>query len=414
VTRSEIIVGLDIGTTKVCTIVGEPAEEERIDILGVGMAPSTGLRKGVVVDIDSTVQSVEQSVRQAERAGGVHIGSVFVGVTGEHIASLNSRGVIAINDGDSEITESHVARATEAARVIVLPPDRQILHNIPRTFIVDGQDGVRHPIGMSAQRLEVETHVVTGRATLVENVVKCVRKAGLAVEAVVLEPLASGLAVVSEAEKAIGCVLVDIGGGTTDMAVYANGGLYHSAAIPVGGNHITYDLSVGLRVPPQRGEELKKEYGAALAEWVLEEEFLPVQRLGDTEPHELPRRLLAEIIEPRVTQLFSLVREEIARVGMEESVPAGLILTGGGAQLYGMAEVAQRILQMPVRIGRPRNIGIHAELVDHPMYATAVGLVQHGAGRLAQVEQAASNGSMVTALLERMSRWLLRLARGSK
>jgi len=276
---------------------------------------------------------------------------------------------------------------------------------------VDGQDGVRHPVGMAAQRLEVETHVVTGAATLVENVVRCARKAGLTVEEVVLEPLASGLAVVTEAEKAIGCVLVDIGGGTTDLALYAGGGLYHTAAIPVGGNHITYDLCVGLRVPPQRGEQLKKEHGAALAEWVLDNEFVSVQRLGDTEAQELPRRLLAEIIEPRVTQLFSLVRDEIARVGMEDSVPAGLILSGGGSQLYGSAEVAQRVLQMPVRIGRPRNIGSLAEAVENPMYATAVGLVQFGAGKQVAVNHAASNGSLASALLERMSRWLLRLAR---
>ncbi len=410
-TKGEIIVGLDIGTTKVCTIVGELAEGDRIDVLGVGMAPSTGLRKGVVIDIDSTARAIEQSVRQAERMGGVHIGTVFVGVTGEHIASLNSRGVVAIAEAEPEITEAHVERATEAARVIVLPPDRRILHNIPRAFVVDGQEGVRHPVGMAAQRLEVETHVVTGATTLVENVVRCVRKAGLAVEEVVLEPLASGLAVVTEAEKAIGCVLVDIGGGTTDIALYAAGGLFHTAAIPVGGNHVTYDLCVGLKLPPQRGEELKKAHGVALVDWALEEEFVSVQRLGDAEPHDLPRRLLAEIIEPRITQLFTLVRDEIARVGMEESVPAGLILSGGGAELYGTAEVAQRVLQMPVRVGRPRNVGSLSEIVNNPIYATAVGLVQYGASRQAAVFQPASNGSLISSLLERMSRWLLRLAR---
>lgn len=410
-TRSEIIAGLDIGTTKVCTIAGELTDGDRIDILGVGLAPSTGLRKGIVVDIDSTVRAVEQSVRQAERMGGVQIGSVYVGVTGEHIASLNSRGVVAVAEGEPEITTEHVERATEAARVIVLPPDRQIIHNIPRTFIVDGQEGVRHPVGMAAQRLEVETHVVTGAATMVENVVRCARKAGLAVEEVVLEPLASGLAVVTEAEKAIGCVLVDIGGGTTDLAIYSNSGLFHTAAIPVGGNHITYDLCVGLRVPPQRGEQLKKEHGAALADWVREEEFVAVQRLGDAEPHELPRRLLAEIIQPRIEQLFTLVQDEIARVGREDAIPAGLILSGGGAELYGITEVAQRILQMPVRVGRPRNLGSLSDTVNNPIYATAVGLVQYGAGKQVVVSQAASNGSLMTALLERMSRWLLRLAR---
>jgi cell division protein FtsA len=375
------------------------------------MAPSTGLRKGVVVDIESTCRAIEQSVRQAERMGGVHIGSVYVGVTGEHIASLNSRGVVAIAEGEPEITDSHVGRATEAARVIVLPPDRHILHNIPRTFIVDGQEGVRHPVGMAAQRLEVETHVVTGATTLVENVVRCARQAGLTVEEVVLEPLASALAVVTEAEKAIGCVMVDIGGGTTDLAIYSGGGLFHTAALPVGGNHITYDLCVGLRIPPQKGEEIKKEHGAALTDWVLEDESVTVQRLGDPEPQELPRRLVAEIIQPRVEQLFTLVREEIARVGMEDSVPAGLILSGGGAQLYGMAEVGHRILQMPVRIGRPRNVGALADMVDNTIYATAVGLVKYGAGKQSAVYRPESNGHLVSSLLERMSRWLLRLAR---
>jgi len=411
VTKSEIIVGLDIGTTKVCTIVGELAEGERVDVLGIGVAPSTGLRKGIVVDIESTARAIEQSVRQAERMGGVHIGCVYAGVTGEHIASLNSRGVVAITEAEPEITDQHVRRATEAARVIVLPPDRQILHNIPRTFIVDGQEGVRHPVGMAAQRLEVETHVVTGAATMVENVVRCVRQAGLTVEEVVLEPVASGLAVVTEAEKAIGCVLADIGGGTTDLAIYAGGGLFHTAALPIGGNHVTYDLCVGLRIPPQRGEEIKKAHGAALTDWVLEDEFFPVQRLGDPEPRDLPRRLLSEIIQPRIEQLFTLVREEISRVGMEDSVPAGLILSGGGAQLYGTAEVAQRILQMPVRIGRPRNVGALAEMVDNSIYATAVGLVQYGAGKQGAVYRPETNGHMVSSLLERMSRWLLRLAR---
>jgi cell division protein FtsA len=411
VTKGEIIVGLDIGTTKVCTIVGELAEEDRIDILGVGLAPSTGLRKGIVVDIESTTRAIEESVRQAERVGGVHIGSVYVGVTGEHIASLNSRGIVAITETEPEITDRHVERATEAARVIVLPPDRQILHNIPRTFIVDGQAGVRHPVGMAAERLEVETHVVTGAANMVENVVRCVRQAGLTVAEVVLEPLASGLAVVTEAEKAIGCVLADIGGGTTDLAIYSGGGLYHTAALPVGGNHITYDLCVGLRIPPQKGEEIKKEHGAALTDWVLEDETFLVQRLGDLEARSLPRRLLAEIIQPRTEQLFTLVREEIDRVGMEESVPAGLILSGGGAQLYGTGEVAQRALQMPVRIGRPRNVGALAEMVDNSIYATAVGLVQYGARKQGALFRPESNGRLVSSLLERMSRWLLRLAR---
>jgi cell division protein FtsA len=238
-----------------------------------------------------------------------------------------------------------------------------------------------------------------------------VRRAGLSVEEVVLEPLASALAVVTEAEKAIGCALVDIGGGTTDLAIYADGGLFHTAAIPVGGNHITYDLCVGLRVPPQRGEQLKKAHGVAMVEWVREDEFVEVERLGDTEPRELPRRLLAEIIEPRMEQLFSLVREEIARVGMEESVPAGVILSGGGAQLHGTPEIAQRVLQMPVRIGRPRHAGSLAETVGSPIYATAIGLVQYGANKVSAVHRASANGSMVSLLLERMSRWLLRLAR---
>lgn len=425
--RSEIIVGLDIGTTKICTVVGEVSGEElthsgsagdpmrgpvgQVEILAVGMEPSTGLRKGVVVDIPATVRAIEASVEKAERAGGVQIGSVYVGITGEHIASLNSRGVVAVTSADREITEEHVERVRDAARVIVLPPEREILHNIPRSYTVDGQEGVRHPLGMSATRLEVETHVVTGTATLVENVVKCVRRAHLTVEEVVLEPLASSLAVVTEAEKALGAVLVDIGGGTTDVALFADGSICHSAAIPVGGNHVTYDLSVGLRVPREQAERLKIASGCALRERVDEAEFVEVQRLGDTEPRELPRRVLAEIIAPRMEELFDLVQREVDAGGREGFVAAGIVLTGGGAQLAGTVELASRRLRMPVRIGRPRNVGGLAEAVDSPVFATAVGLVQYGAGRHRAFARAHPNGSIVSAVMERVSRWFLRLSK---
>jgi len=417
VAKSEIIVGLDIGTTKVCAVVGEVPGAEYlqngagVEILAVGMAPSTGVKKGIVVDIDATVRAIREAVEAAERAGGVQIGSVYVGITGEHITSLNSRGVVAVTSADREIHEEHVTRVQEAARVIVLPPDREILHNLPRTFIVDGQDGVRHPIGMSAQRLEVETHVVTGASSFIENVGKCVRRAHLTVEEIVLEPLAASLAVVSEAERALGVALADIGGGTTDIALFSDGSIYHSAAIPVGGNHVTYDLSVGLRIPREQAEAVKLRYGHALVDRVDDEDYFEIQRMGDEQPHELPRRVIAEIIEPRMQEVFELVGREMEQADGNGLAPTGLVLTGGGSQLEGAVELASRVLQMPVRVGRPRKLGGLADAVDSPAHATAVGLVLYGAEREHPTVRELRNGSLVSSVMERMSRWLLRLSK---
>lgn len=409
--RSEIVVGLDIGTTKICTVVGEVQDADRVEILAVGTAPSTGLRKGIVVDLPATVRAIEASVEQAERSGGVQIGSVYVGITGSHIASLNHRGVVAVTSADREITEEHVARVRQAARVVTLPPEQKILHTIPRCYIVDGQEGVLDPVGMSATRLEVEAHLVTAGATFVENVVKCVRRARLDVDAVVLEPLASSLAVVTEDEKAQGVALVDIGGGTTDVAVFAGGGICHSAAIPVGGNHVTYDLSVGLRLPREQAERLKVQWGCALREMVGEEEYVEIHRLGDPQPRELPRRVLAEIIEPRMVELFELVRQEIEKGGCHEFVAGSVVLTGGGAQLTGTLPLAARQLGTPARIGAPRNIGGLVEVVESPIFATGVGLVQYGAAQCRTRLHASPNGSLISAALERVSRWFLRLSR---
>jgi cell division protein FtsA len=381
------------------------------------MAPSTGVRKGVIVDMEATVSAIRASVEKAERAGGVQIGSVYVGITGEHIASLNSRGVVAVTSADREIHEEHVARVQEAARVIVLPPDREIVHNLPRTFIVDGQEGVRHPVGMAAQRLEVETHVVTGASTFIENVGKCVRRAHLTVEAVVLEPLAAGLSVLSASERALGVALVDIGGGTTDVALFSDGSLYHSAVIPVGGNHVSYDLSVGLRLAREEAEDLKIRHGCALIDQVGEDEYVPVRRLDAETPQELPRRVVAEIIEPRMREVFELVGRELEKAEGHELAPATLVLTGGGSELEGAVELAARVLEMPVRIGRPRSVGGLAGAVDAPGFATAVGLVQFGIERQQpsafhpQRGYPARNGSLVSSVMERMSRWLLRLSR---
>jgi cell division protein FtsA len=417
VAKSEIIVGLDIGTTKVCTVVGEvpsvlvPENGTGVEILAVGTAPSTGVRKGIVVDIDATVRAIRESVQAAERAGGVQIGSVYVGITGEHITSLNSRGVVAVTSADREIHEEHVTRVQEAARVIVLPPDREILHNLPRTYIVDGQDGVRHPVGMSAQRLEVETHVVTGASAFIENVGKCVRRAHLTVGEIVLEPLAASLAVVSEAERALGVALVDIGGGTTDVALFSDGAIYHSAVIPVGGNHVTYDLSVGLRIPREQAEDLKLRHGHALVDQVNDAEYVEIQRLGEAEPRELPRRVLAEIIEPRMQEVFELVGREMEQADGSGLSPTGLVLTGGGSQLAGIVDLAARTLQMPVRVGRPRKLGGLADAVDSPVHATAVGLVLHGAEREHPAVRDLRNGNLVSSVMERMSRWLLRLSK---
>jgi cell division protein FtsA len=377
--RNDLIAGLDIGTTKICCVVAESGADDTLMVTGVGIAPSRGMQRGVVVDIEETVRAVEEAVSRAARQSGREIHSVTVGVTGQHIASLNSHGVTAITHPHREIDDEAVRRVNEQSQVIVIPPDRTILHAIPRSYSIDGQNGIRHPQGMSGTRLEVETHIVTGARTFIENVEKCVTRAGITVDEMVLEPLATAEAVLMPAERSLGVCLIDIGGGTTDLAVFQNGSIFYSAVIPVGGNHVTNDLAQLLRVTTEEAERLKIDHGASILATIPEEETVPVVQIGRAEPRQLRRRALVEIIEARMQELFQLVEKEIEKSGCKGQLSAGLVVTGGGSQLRGAVECAGQSLQCPVRAGKPPGGPGLGDSVSTPVHATAVGLVRYAA-----------------------------------
>ena len=379
--HSEIIAGLDIGTTKTCCVLAEvDLDTETIDIIGVGMAPSDGLKKGVVVDLEAATASIQSATSKAQQmAGSVSLRSVWVGVTGEHISSLNSRGVVAITSSDREVTDADVDRAIEQSKVIVLPPDREIVQSIPRGYVVDGQDSVRDPVGMSAGRLEVETHIITGSTSFLDNVKKCVERAGLAIEGRVFEPIATAEAAVFPAEKDLGVALADIGGGTTDIAVFINGEIFHSAVLPIGGQFVTRDIAMGLRTAQYEAERTKIAYGCASSDMVDVDEIFTITTIGETQIRELPREILVGIIEPRMQEILQMIKAELMRSGKLDLLPAGVVLTGGGAQMPGTAELAQQVLELPVRIGRPEGVRGLNDTVETPMHATAVGLVRYAA-----------------------------------
>jgi len=349
-----------------------------VDIIGVGLAPSDGVRKGVVVDLDATTEAIRTAVDKVQRmAGNVLIRSVVVGITGEHISSLNSRGVIAITSPDKEVTHSDVDRVVDASKVIVLPPEREIIHSIPRGFTVDGQDGVKDPVGMSGSRLEVETHIVTGSSTFIDNVVKCVQRAGLVVDTTVLEPIATSASAVLDAEKELGVALIDIGGGTTDVAVFTNGEIFYTAVLPIGGNYVTKDIAVGLRASQEEAEKAKIKFGCSIVDMVDDGDVFEIVSLGADSPRELPGKILANIIEPRMEEIFEKVREELIKSGYFGMLPGGAVLTGGGSLLPGTIELAEKFLEMPVRLGLPREIGGLSDTVQSPIYTTAVGLIMY-------------------------------------
>jgi cell division protein FtsA len=381
----EPVVGLDVGTTKICAVIGRPKPGGGLDVIGVGSAPSRGLRRGVVVNIDSTVEAIKQAVADAEQMAGIDVSRVWAGVAGGHIRSLNSRGVVAISGRDREVSAADVERAVEAARAINVPQDREIIHVLPQTFAVDDADGVREPIGMSGVRLEVEVHIVTAAVTSVQNVVRAVNRAGLTVQDVVLEPIASAEAVLFPDEKELGVVLIDIGGGTTDMALFRDGAIWHTAIIPLGGDHITNDVAVGLRTPMADAEDLKKRYGCAVTAMVPAEETVDVPSVGGRKARQLSRQVLAEIIQPRVEEIITLVARELTRAGFQDAATAGIVVTGGTSIMEGIPELAEAIFDQPVRRGVPGDIGGLADVVRSPIHATAVGLALHGARRPAGV-----------------------------
>jgi cell division protein FtsA len=379
----EPVVGLDVGTTKICAVIGEPKPGGGLDILGIGAAPSRGLRRGVVVNIDSTVEAIKQAVAEAEQMAGVEVARVYAGVAGGHIRSLNSRGVVPVQGREREVSAADVERVVEAARAINVPQDREIIHVLPQTFMVDDADGVREPLGMSGVRLEVEVHIVTAAVTSVQNVVRSVNRAGLAVQDVVLEPIASAEAVLGPEEKELGVVLIDIGGGTTDVALFRDGAVWHTAVLPLGGDHITNDVAVGLRTPMADAESLKKRYGCALTALVPAEETVDVPSVGGRKPRQLSRQVLSEIIQPRVEEIFTLVVRELGRAGFEGAATAGVVVTGGSSIMEGVPELAEAVFDMPVRRGVPAEVGGLADVVRSPIYATGVGLALYGMRRQA-------------------------------
>ena len=405
--RDHIVVGLDIGTTKICAIVAEVTEERSINIIGVGSSPSRGLRKGVVVNIESTVESIKKAVEEAELMAAVQINSVYTGIAGSHISGENSRGVVALKK--QEVMRSDVERAIETARTVaVLPHDRRVLHVLPREFMVDDQDGIREPLGMSGTRLEVDVHIITGAVTSAQNIVKSVNRAGLDVVDIVLQPLASSEAVLSPEERELGVAMVDLGGGTTDLAIFAEGSIRHTAVLPIGGQHLSADLAIGLRTPQAEAEKLKVRHGLALVGLLKDDDTVDVPSVGERPPRAMPRKLLAEIIQPRVEEMFDLIRREIVRAGYESMLAAGVVITGGTSMLDGMPDAAERVLDLPVRRGIPSGVGGLSDIVSNPMYATGVGLILHACRHAEELEAVGvRGGKRFGKVLDRMRGWML-------
>ena len=399
----QIIAGLDVGTTKTCCIIAECPAAGPIEIIGVGLAPSKGLRKGVVVNIDSTVESVKQAVAEAEQMAGLEISGVVAGVAGGHIRGINSRGVIAVSGKHREVSQTDVDRALDAAKAINLPPDREIIHALPQTYVVDDQDGIKEPLGMSGVRLEVEVHLVTGAATSVQNVIRSVNRAGLSVHDIVLEPLACSEAVVSAEEKELGILLIDLGGGTTDAALFRDGAIWYTGILPIGGDHISNDIAVGLRTPTAEAEELKKRCGCALTALVREDETVDVPSVGGRKPRQLSRQILSEIIQPRVEEIFTLVARDVARAGFQDVAAGGVVVTGGTSIMQGVPELAEQIFDLPVRRGVPAGVGGLADGVRSPIYSTAVGLARYGARAQRGAAPDATDGSLVARVRDWLS-----------
>jgi cell division protein FtsA len=375
-TDNNLIVGLDIGTSKVVAIVGEVTPTGEVEIIGIGTQPSRGLKKGVVVNIESTVQSIQRAVEEAELMAGCQIRSVYAGIAGSHVRSMNSHGIVAIKD--KEVTPADVARVIDAARAVAIPADQRILHVLPQEFLIDNQEGIRDPVSMSGVRLEARVHLVTGAVSAAQNIIKCVRRCGLEVDDIILEQLASAASVLTDDEKELGVCLVDIGGGTTDIAVFTEGAIRHTAVIPIAGDQVTNDIAVALRTPSQYANDLKIKYACALRQLASPDETIEVPSVGDREPRQLARQTLAEVVEPRYEELLTLVQAELRRSGFEEICAAGVVLTGGSAKMDGVIELAEEIFHMPVRLGVPQHVSGLVDVIRNPIHATGVGLLLVG------------------------------------
>jgi cell division protein FtsA len=401
----DLIVGLDIGTSKVAALVASLGADGALEILGMGSHASKGLKKGVVVNIEDTVTAIQRALEEAELMADCKIASAYAGIAGSHIKSFNSTGMVAVKD--REVSMQDVERAIDTAKAVNIPTDQQILHVLRQEFIIDGQEDVREPLGMSGVRLEVKVHIVTGAVSAAQNIVKCVRRCGLEVNDLILQPLASSRAVLSEDEKDLGVCLIDVGGGTTDLAIFTHGAIRHTAVIPIAGDQITNDIAMALRTPTPEAEQIKIRHGVALRQLADANEMIEVPGIGDRAPRTMSRQTLAEVIEPRVDELYQLVQKVLHDSGFEDLLSSGIVLTGGSSVMQGMVELGEEIFHMPVRIGVPRYSGGLADVVRNPRYATAVGLLLEGVSQMQQGRFSRQNGS-VRAVLGRMKEWFQR------
>jgi len=397
-----MVVGLDVGTSKIVAIVGEIKDDGSVEVIGIGSHPSRGLKRGVVVDIESTEQSIQRAIGEAELMSGCEINSVYAGITGNHIRSLNSRGVVGIRD--REVSDGDVERVLDSARAVNVSADQQIIHVLPQEYIIDGQDGIRQPFGMAGVRLEVLVHVVTAARAAVQNITKCIQRCGLNTDDLILQQIAASEAVLTTDEKDLGVCMIDIGAGTTDIAVYKQGAIRHTCCIPIAGDQATNDIAVALRTPTQHAEDIKIQYACALEQLTKADESIQVPSVGDRVSRRLARRTLAQVVEARYRELLSLVRDELRRSGFEDMVPAGLVLTGGGAKVEGIAELAEEIFHMPVRMGTPREVTGLSDVVNNPIYSSGVGLLLYGSKELSGTVSVGQsrNGSSV---FEKIKHW---------
>jgi cell division protein FtsA len=401
--KNSIVVGLDIGTSKVCAIVGEMTEHG-VEIIGLGSHPSQGLRKGVVINIESTVNSIKKAVEEAGLMAGCEIHTVFTGISGGHIKAFNSHGIVAVKN--KEVAQRDLERVIDAAKAVAIPMDREVLHVLPQDYIIDEQDGIKDPLGMSGVRLEAKVHIITGSVTAAQNIVKCCNRTGLNVAEIVLAPLAAAEAVLSDEERELGVMLVDMGGGTTDIAVYHDGTLKHTAVLGIGGNHVTNDIAAGLRTPFNDAERIKRRYGFAKARMATAEERVEVPSVGGKGAGTVSRQILCEIIEPRLDEIFELIQREVAKSGYEGSLASGVVITGGSMLLPGAVEVAERTFGLPVRLGVPAHVGGLVDVIDSPAYSAGVGLVLHGMKRQEHAVFRPRDDKILTKVKHRMSDWL--------
>ena len=403
VETENMIVGLDIGTSKVVAIVGKRKMDGTIEVVGIGSHPSRGLKRGVVVNIETTVQAIQRAVEEAELMAGCRIHSVYAGIAGSHIKSLNSHGIVAIRD--REVTQADIDRVIDAAQAVAIPADQKILHILPQEFVIDNQEGIKEPMGMSGVRLEAKVHLVTCAVNAAQNIEKCIRRCGLEADDIILEQLASSHAILTDDEKELGVCVVDMGGGTTDIAVFTGGAIRHTAVIPIAGDQVTNDIAMALRTPTQNAEEIKIKYACALTQLAGADETIKVPSVGDRAPRDLSRQALAEVVEPRYEELFALVQSELRRSGFEDLIPAGIVITGGSSTMEGVVELAEEIFHMPVRLACPQAVSGMTEVVNNPIYATGVGLLIHGFRQMDLGRTPVLKSEDAPSLVERMKAW---------